>query len=92
MLFIVALPASSAFALIANIFEVKGDSWKMLHLYQRPVPVLCEDIGECWYQYGLVITDRRTEYSRVCLNRIHVNHVETAYIILQHTTDTQHAN
>ena len=44
-LFVSALPASSFAALVSNIFEVKGDSWKMMNLFQRPVPVLCEDIG-----------------------------------------------
>jgi len=44
-LFVSALPASSFAALVSNILEVKGDSWKMMNLFQRPVPVLCEDIG-----------------------------------------------
>jgi len=44
-LFVSALPCSSFFALISNVFEVKGDAWKLMNLYQRPVPMMCEDIG-----------------------------------------------
>ena len=40
-----ALPCSSFFAFISNIFEVKGDAWKLMNLYQRPVPVIAQDIG-----------------------------------------------
>ncbi len=45
VLFVSALPCSSFAALISNVIEVKGDSWKLMNLFQRPVPVLCEDIG-----------------------------------------------
>eukprot|EP01030_Chromulinospumella_sphaerica_P005306 gene5306-5189_t len=44
-LFITALPMSSFFALVSNFVEIKGDSWKLLNLHQRPIPIAAEDIG-----------------------------------------------
>jgi hypothetical protein len=35
-LFASALPIASTFAFVSNIVEIKGDSWKLLNLYQRP--------------------------------------------------------
>ena len=45
-MFVVALPIASAFALFANAVEVKGDAWKLLNVFQRPVMKGAEDIGK----------------------------------------------
>ena len=44
-MFVTALPIAALFALISNIAEVKGDAWKLLTIFQRPVPSGAEDIG-----------------------------------------------
>lgn len=44
-LFVSALPIASAFAFVANVMEIKGDAWKLLTVFQRPVPSGAEDIG-----------------------------------------------
>ena len=32
----------------ANWLEMTGDAWKLLHVFQRPVPRGAEDIGQWW--------------------------------------------
>lgn len=54
-IFATALPASAAFALISNVVEIKGDAWKLLKLYQRPIPASAEDIG-MWQTIFLLIS------------------------------------
>jgi len=44
-MFVTPLPIAAVFALIGNIVEVKGDAWKLLSVYQRPVLMGAEDIG-----------------------------------------------
>lgn len=45
-IFIVALPISCFMAVVNNIVEVKVDGWKLINIYQRPVPKIAEDIGK----------------------------------------------
>ena len=54
-LFVAALPMASAFALVSNFVEIKGDAWKLLTLHQRPVPLTAEDIGS-WQDIFLLIS------------------------------------
>lgn len=44
-LFVAALPIAALFYLIYSVLQIKGDAWKLLHLYRRPLPRGCEDIG-----------------------------------------------
>lgn len=43
--FISALPISTLLAFIYNCFEIKLDAWKLLKVYQRPIPKIAEDWG-----------------------------------------------
>jgi len=54
-LFASALPIAAFFALVSNIVEIKGDAWKLLRLYQRPIPMSAEDIGT-WQTIFLLIS------------------------------------
>jgi hypothetical protein len=47
-LFVAALPIAAFFYLSFSVLQIKGDGWKLLHLYRRPLPRGCEDIGT-WY-------------------------------------------
>ena len=44
-LFVTALPIAGLFACISSLVEIKGDTWKLLNLHQRPFPKGAEDIG-----------------------------------------------
>lgn len=44
-LFISALPIAGFAAFMSNIFEIRGDAWKLMLIYQRPTPKGAEDIG-----------------------------------------------
>lgn len=44
-LFASALPISSLIILVSHFIDVRGKAWKLLNLYQRPRPMLAEDIG-----------------------------------------------
>jgi hypothetical protein len=44
-LFVTALPCAAFFAYLSSLIEIKGDAWKLLHVYQRPFPKSAEDIG-----------------------------------------------
>jgi hypothetical protein len=44
-LFVAALPIAALFYLSFSVLQIKGDGWKLLHLYRRPLPRGCEDIG-----------------------------------------------
>lgn len=44
-LFAAALPVASTFALVSNLIDVKGKAWQLLRLFQRPRPMMVEDIG-----------------------------------------------
>jgi hypothetical protein len=44
-LFVAALPIAAFFYLSFSVLQIKGDGWKLLHLYRRPLPRGCEDIG-----------------------------------------------
>ncbi len=54
-LFATALPISSFFSLASNFVEIKGDAWKLVNIFQRPVPVAAEDIGS-WQTIFLLLT------------------------------------
>ena len=44
-LFVTALPIASLFTIIINYISSKTLTWKLLVLYQRPIPVGAQDIG-----------------------------------------------
>lgn len=44
-LFVTALPIAALFACVSSMAELRGDSWRLLNLYQRPFPKGVEDIG-----------------------------------------------
>lgn len=54
-LFASALPIAAFFALVSNFVEIKGDAWKLLTLFQRPIPTSAEDIGT-WQTIFLLIS------------------------------------
>eukprot|EP01041_Mallomonas_annulata_P010589 gene10589-22100_t len=45
VMFVVALPIAPLGALISNMLQLKFDSYKLLHMFQRPLPQGAEDIG-----------------------------------------------
>lgn len=45
VLFITALPIATFFSLLSNYIKVKLQLWKLVSLYQRPVPQGAQDIG-----------------------------------------------
>lgn len=45
VLFITALPIATFFSLVSNYIKVKLQSWKLVTLFQRPVPQGAQDIG-----------------------------------------------
>jgi anoctamin-10 len=45
-LFAIALPAVGLIAFVANWLELKGDAWKLLSVFRRPIPRGAEDIGQ----------------------------------------------
>jgi hypothetical protein len=53
-IFIVALPISCFVALINNYIELKVDGWKLLNVFQRPLPKIAEDIGTWQAVFSLV--------------------------------------
>ena len=53
-LFLSALPIASLLLLISSYVEMKGDGWKMLTVYQRPIPSSARDIGS-WQAIFLLI-------------------------------------
>ncbi len=46
-LFVVSFPLAPLLALINNYFEIRVDSFKLLHNTARPVPRKAQDIGTC---------------------------------------------
>ena len=46
-LFVVSFPLAPLLALINNYFEIRVDSFKLLHNTARPVPRKAQDIGAC---------------------------------------------
>jgi hypothetical protein len=54
-LFVVALPISSLFSLLSNLKLCSLDAWKLVNLYQRPIPKPAEDIGT-WQTVFLLIS------------------------------------
>jgi hypothetical protein len=44
-LFVTALPIAGLFACFSSLVEIKGDTWKLTNLHQRPFPKGAEDIG-----------------------------------------------
>jgi hypothetical protein len=51
-LFVSALPAAALFSMVSVALEVRADGWKLLHLYKRPFPKSCENIGT-WYVFAI---------------------------------------
>ena len=47
-LFVAALPVAALCYWLYSTLQIKGDGWKLLHLFKRPFPRGCEDIGT-WY-------------------------------------------
>jgi anoctamin-10/anoctamin-7 len=54
-IFIVCLPISCFISLINNYIEIKVDGWKLLSVFQRPIPKAAEDIGN-WQAVFSVIS------------------------------------
>jgi hypothetical protein len=44
-LFVTALPIAAFAGFISSLLEVKADAWKLMLIYQRPIPRGVEDIG-----------------------------------------------
>lgn len=44
-LFVTALPIAALAGFISSLLEVKADAWKLMLIYQRPIPRGAEDIG-----------------------------------------------
>lgn len=44
-LFVAALPIAALFYMLFSAFQIRGDGWKLLHVYRRALPRGCEDIG-----------------------------------------------
>jgi anoctamin-10/anoctamin-7 len=65
-LFATALPISSFFSLASNFVEIKGDAWKLVNIFQRPVPVAAEDIGS-WQTIFLLLTVASVITNGVCI-------------------------
>jgi len=53
-LFVTALPIAGLFACFSSLVEIKGDTWKLTNLHQRPFPKGAEDIG-MWQTIFLMI-------------------------------------
>lgn len=47
-MFIAAFPLATVLSLVNNYVEIRVDGWKLCHLFRRPEPRSCEDIGT-WY-------------------------------------------
>lgn len=54
VLFVTALPAAPALAIINNYAKVKFDLWKLISFYQRPVPVGAQDIGTWQLVFNII--------------------------------------
>lgn len=37
-LFVSALPMAACFAYLSNVVNIRGNGWKLLNLFQRPIP------------------------------------------------------
>lgn len=44
-LFVTALPIAAFAGFVSSLLEVKADAWKLMLIYQRPIPRGAEDIG-----------------------------------------------
>ena len=55
VLFICALPIACACSLVSNHVKVKIQAWKLLTMYQRPVPAGAQDIGS-WQSIFTIIS------------------------------------
>ena len=44
-LFVAALPIAAFAGFISSFLEIKADAWKLMLIYQRPIPRSAEDIG-----------------------------------------------
>jgi hypothetical protein len=49
-LFVTALPIAAFAGFVSSLLEVKADAWKLMLIYQRPIPRGGEDIG-MWYVF-----------------------------------------
>eukprot|EP00604_Paraphysomonas_vestita_P001703 CAMPEP_0174817746 /NCGR_PEP_ID=MMETSP1107-20130205/254_1 /TAXON_ID=36770 /ORGANISM="Paraphysomonas vestita, Strain GFlagA" /LENGTH=652 /DNA_ID=CAMNT_0016028733 /DNA_START=1071 /DNA_END=3029 /DNA_ORIENTATION=+ len=53
-LFVTALPIAAFAGFISSLLEVKADAWKLMLIYQRPIPRGAEDIG-MWQQIFTIV-------------------------------------
>lgn len=70
-LFVTALPIAAFAGFISSLLEVKADAWKLMLIYQRPIPRGAEDIG-MW----LVI------YSFKLINIFFINYFSCMYLCI----------
>jgi hypothetical protein len=54
-MFVSALPLAASFAYISNIINTQGNAWKLLNIFQRPIPKGAEDIGN-WQTIFLMLS------------------------------------
>ncbi len=47
-MFVAAFPLATVLSFINNYVEIRVDAWKLCHIYRRPEPRSCEDIGT-WF-------------------------------------------
>lgn len=47
-MFVAAFPLATLLSFINNYVEIRVDAWKLCHIYRRPEPRSCEDIGT-WF-------------------------------------------
>lgn len=45
VMFTAAFPLAPFFALLNNLFEIRGDAYKFTRVYRRPVPFMANGIG-----------------------------------------------
>jgi hypothetical protein len=48
-MFVAAFPLAPLLSLVNNYVEIRVDGWKLCHVYRRPEPRSCEDIGTWYY-------------------------------------------
>lgn len=53
-LFVSALPMAAFFAYVSNVVGIRSSGWKLLNLFQRPIPKGAEDIGN-WQTIFLML-------------------------------------
>jgi len=54
-LFVTALPIAALAGFVSSWLEIKADAWKLMLIYQRPIPAGAEDIG-MWQEIFTIIS------------------------------------